>query len=115
MKVRITEKDVSVPGQNPGEEKVLSVGDEIDVPGDTMPASLINKAVRVDGVQTFVVNPEINPATGKPFTKKEREANAAAAAKERAEVAESAALLGVTVTDDMTVEQIKAAMAALGQ
>jgi len=100
MRVRITEKGVSVANEP------VPVGAVIEVKGDTVPAWLINKAVPAE---TFIVNP------AKKLTKKEQDAKDKADAAERATVVESAALLGVEVTDEMTVEEIKAAIDNAGK
>ena len=99
MKVRVIEKGVSDKNDQP-----LPKGTVIEIPGDVIPASLKNKVVIEETEKTFIANPT-------KLTKAEK----AALAKEREELVESATLLGVAVTDEMTVEEIKAAIAAAGQ
>lgn len=105
MRVRIIEK-----GVNDKDDNLIAVGTVIDVDGDTIPAWLVNKAVPVDGDdgKTFVTNP------AKPLTKEEQKA-ADKLAAERAELVESAKLFGVVVTDKMSADEIKAAIAAASQ
>jgi len=116
MKVRVIEK-----GVNDSQGNIIAKGTIFEVEGDTIPEWLVNKVVADNGGKTFVTNPagggpEIDPDTGKPYTKAKLAARAKEqAAVERAEVAESAKLLGVEVTEKMSLDEIKAAIAAVGQ
>lgn len=55
MRVEITQPGVRAKG------KELKVGDVIDVKGDTMPPSLVNKAVEMKGEKTAITNPAVDP------------------------------------------------------
>jgi hypothetical protein len=96
MKVRITEK-----GVNDSNNNTIPVGTIIDVPGDTIPASLVNKCV----VAEIITG---QAGAGNPMTKAEQKA----LQKEIAARTDVATVLGVTVDPNWTLEQINAAITA---
>lgn len=106
MRVRVIEK-----GVNDKDGNSVAKGTVIEVEGDTIPAWLVNKAVPADDGdgKTFVTNP------AKPLTKAEQKAKDKADAAERADLVESAKLLGVVVTDEMSVDEIKSAIENAGK
>jgi len=106
MKVKIIHKGVNFNADGKG-ERAVAVGEVIDVKGegpdgDKIPAWLANKAVPAD----LIVNP------AKKLTKAEQKA---ADDAERATLTESAKLLGIEITDKMTLAEVREAVAKAGQ
>lgn len=106
MKLKVIHKGVNFNADGKG-ERAIAVGEVIDVKGegpdgDKIPAWLANKVEPAGLI--------VNPAK-KLSTKEQKEADA----KERAELVESAKLLGVEITDKMTLPEVREAVAKAGQ
>ena len=101
MKVKVIHKGVNLDVDGKG-EKSIPVGEIVTIDGDEIPAWLANKVVPVEMI--------VNPA--KKLTKAEQKA---ADDAERATLVESAKLLGVEVTDKMTLAEVREAVEKAGQ